>query len=300
MPILRSAFSLACLLALCGLFPFPLPRALAQADALSGSSEGRLVRNEEGFSLDLAGGFELGKYRDGYYLLGSRTVPGLILVKSLPGLTAAQLDRNFQAGYTDHTVRLTPDGVAEELATSGGAGKLVEVRGFLYEGEVRGLLAGYLRPDGGGLLLFAVTTPEQWPELSPIAGQVARSVSLFHPDPQELIKTWKERLSGFQLVHAPQQENRGGAADTQTGAYYLCGDGSFVYEHDAKGVSEPPADRATSQRSGSWDIVPQQRWAELVLRFRDGRKQSYRLSRNDLETYLDDQRYFVLSHERCP
>jgi hypothetical protein len=296
--MVRSAFSLACWLGFCAALALPVSRAWAQTESPADAREGHLVRNEEGFSLDLAGGFELGKYLDGYYLLGSRTVPGLILVRSLPGLTAAQLDRNLRDGYTDNTVQLTPDGVAEELATSGGAGKLVGVRGLLHEAEVRGLLAGYLQPDGGGLLLFAVTTPEQWPELSPIAKQVARSVNLFHPDPEEMIKTWKERLSGFQLIRAPgRDQNR---ADTQTTAYYLCADGSFAYEPGARPVSQRPAEQAKDRRSGSWDIVPRQRWAELMLRFRDGREQSYRLSRDDHETYLDDQRYFVLSSDRCP
>jgi hypothetical protein len=228
----------------------------------------------------------------------------LILVKALPGLTAAGLNRNLRSGYTDRTVRLTPDGEAAELDTTGGAGKLVEVRGFLYDGEVRGLLAGYLRPNGGGVLLFAVTTPQQWPQLQPVAEQVARSVSLFDPDPQEMVRTWKERLSGFQLIHAPDAD---GASDSARAsavakkqAYSLCGDGSFVYEQDTAAASERPADQAAGKRDGTWDIVPRQRWAELVLVYRDGRKQAYRLSRDDHETYLGGERYFVLNNGGCP
>ncbi len=292
--MLQAAITLACLLGL----SVP-PAARAQTASLPGSADGHLVRNEEGFSLDLFGGFELGKYRDGYYLLGSRTIPGLILLKSLPGLTAAQLDRNLQSGYSDRTVQLTPESGASELNTSGGEGKLVDVSGSLYKDEVRGLLAGYLRPDGGGLLLFAVTSPKQWPELSQVAAQIARSVSLFHPDPQELIETWKERLSGFQLVHAPAEgQNRGAGADTSTRAYALCGDGSFVYDPNTQPVSERPA-KGAANPSGTWNIVPRKTWAELSLKFRDGRSQSYRLTRSDHETYLDDQRYFVLSYEGC-
>jgi hypothetical protein len=283
--------------------PPPGSSALAQTARLQDVPEGRLVRNEDGFVLDLAGGFELGKYLGGYYLLGSRSTPGLILVKALPGLTATELDRSLRSGYTDRTVRLTPDGMAAELDLAGGAGKLVEVRGFLYEGEVRGLLAGYLRPAGGGLLLFAVTTPEQWPQLQPVAEQIARSVSLFDPDPQEMVRTWKERLSGFQLVHAQDADGaRDRAPESAAGkqAYSLCGDGSFLYEPDAGAASESAPDRAAGRRDGTWEIVPQQRWAELLLVFRDGRKQSYRLSRDEHETYLDDQRYFVVDNDRCP
>jgi hypothetical protein len=308
MPMLRFLFSLVlfslvCLVLIPAIFPPPGSRAWAQAARLQDVPEGRLVRNEDGFALDLAGGFELGKYLGGYYLLGSRSTPGLILVKALPGLTATELNRNLRSGYTDRTVRLTPDGMAAELDIAGGAGKLVEVRGFLYEGEVRGLLAGYLRPAGGGLLLFAVTTPEQWPQLQPVAEQVARSVSLFDPDPQEMVRTWKERLSGFQLIHAPDADAAKDRAQGSAGgkqAYSLCGDGSFLYEQDAGAAWGSPADRAAGRRDGTWEIVPQQHWAELVLVFRDGRKQSYRLSRDEHETYLDDQRYFVVSKDHCP
>jgi hypothetical protein len=276
--------------------------AVAQTDRPPDTREGRLVRNEEGFSLDLDGGFELGKYHDGYYLLGSRTVPGLILVKDLPGLTAGDLNRNLQSGYTDRTVQLTPDGIAVELEKTGGIGRLVDVRGFLYEREVRGLLAGYLRPGGGGLLLFAVTSPQQWPQLSPIAAQVARSVRVFNPDPQELIRTWKERLSGFQLIHAPASDagdKSAAVAAMKQPAYYLCGDGSFRYEEGVEAGSRRPDSYMTAS-AGSWKIVPRQRWAELVLAFRDGREQSFRLTREDHETFLDGERYFVLSYDRCP
>jgi hypothetical protein len=288
----------ACLLLALAIIPWLTTRAVAQTSGDQTANEARLVRNEEGFSLDLAGGFELGKYLDGYYLLGSRTIPGLILVKDLPGLTAADLNRNLRSGYTDRTVQLTPDGIAVELGMAGGDGRLVEVRGFLNEGEVRGLLAGYLRPGRGGLLLFAVTAPEKWPELSPVAGRIARSVRLFDPDPQELIRTWKERLSGFQLVHAPSSEQTGAAAGKEK-TYFLCADGAFTYEEHAA-ASQGPTARASAGQTGSWDIVARQRWAELDLTFRDGHKQQYRLSRQDHETYLGNQRYFVLSYERCP
>jgi hypothetical protein len=132
---------------------------------------------------------------------------------------------------------------------------------------------------------------------------VARSVSLFDPDPQEMVRTWKERLSGFQLIHAPDADGASDRAPESAAgkqAYSLCGDGSFLYEQDAGSAPESPADRAAGKRDGTWDIVPRQRWAELVLVFRDGRKQSYRLSRDEHETYLDEQRYFVLANDSCP
>ena len=291
-------FSLVCLVLIPAIFPPPGSRAWAQAARLQDVPEGRLVRNEDGFALDLAGGFELGKYLGGYYLLGSRSTPGLILVKALPGLTATELNRNLRSGYTDRTVRLTPDGMAAELDIAGGAGKLVEVRGFLYEGEVRGLLAGYLRPAGGGLLLFAVTTPEQWPQLQPVAEQVARSVSLFDPDPQEMVRTWKERLSGFRLAPGPAGDGTGGRPEKK--AYALCGNGSFLdAESAARAENRKPNGAPSGNEAGRWAITARNGQATIVFTFPDGQEESYQLSRQEHETYLDGQRYFVLPDDLC-
>ena len=295
--MLRFVFSLACLL----LSSSPISRACAQNPLQDVPDE--LVRVEEGFSLDLAGGFELGKQDDGYYLLGSRTTPGLILVRALPGLTEAELNKTLRSGYNDATVQLTPEGPITEIPFQGGYGKLAEVRGSLLEGEVEGLLAGYLREGGGGLLLFAVTSPEQWPELNDAAEQMARSVRLFVPNPQELIQLWTERLAGFKLVHTPDanETRRTQPGDrAATKAFQLCSEGTFFYEEGAEAVAnDPAADSATDRMAGTWKIVPTQLRADLVFMFEDGKSESYRLNRRDQETYLDDQRYFVLPNERC-
>ncbi len=249
---------------------------------------------EDGFSLELAGGFELGRQQDGYYLLGSRTIPGLILIRALPGLTATELNRSLRSGYSDPTVQLTPLNPAAEVSMKSGFGKLAEVEGVLMEGEVRGLLAGYLREDGGGLLLFAVTAPEQWPELNPVAERIAESVRLFVPDPEELIRLWTERLAGFQLVRAADAaEGAQQASPEESKTYHLCSGGAFFYEPQNNAAD------AEEHIAGNWQVVPTGLRVDLVLTFEDGRGQSYRLSRLDQETYLDDHRYFVLPNERC-
>jgi hypothetical protein len=260
----------------------------AQAEPQNATPEARLVRSEEGFAFDLAGGFRLGMHKDGYYLLGSKTIPGLILIKALPGLTAAELNRSLRSGYADRTVQLTPEGAAEDVPIQGGSGRLAEVSGSLMKDEVRGLLAGYLRPEEGGLLIFAVTTPDQWPDLQPIARQIAESVALFDPDEQELVGVWKERLSGFQLMYAPQGSDPKDAEEI----FHLCGDGSFVYQ-------QPAAEPSSADRAGSWKIVAAEGQASIEFTFADGTSRAEELSREDFHTYLGKQRYFVLPTDQC-
>jgi hypothetical protein len=298
----RFALTAACLILSTAVLSSPVSRIWAQANPLQNVPD-QLVRIEEGFSLDLEGGFQLGKQQAGYYLLGSRTIAGLILVRAMPGLTAAELNETLRSGYSDPTVQLTPEGPVTELPFQGGFGKLAEVRGSLLEGEVEGLLAGYLREGGGGLLLFAVTSPEQWPELNPAAEQMARSVRLFVPDPQELIRLWTERLAGFKLVRTPgANETRAPRQDhTGTNAYYVCSDGAFLFEQGAGPAQseDQPPDSAADAVAGAWEIVPTRLRVDLILRFENGKSESYRLSRIDEETYLDEQRYFVLPNDRC-
>jgi hypothetical protein len=259
----------------------------AQAGSGAQQPEGRLVLKEKGFSLDLAGGFQLGMERDGYYLLGSKATAGLILVRALPGLTADELSRNLRSGYSDRTLQLTPEASAEEFPIQGGSARLAEVSGFLMEDAVRGLLAGYLRPEEGGVLLFAVTTPEQWPELRPAARQIAESVVLFDTDPTELIEFWEQRLSGYQLLYAPEGSDPKDAREI----FHFCGDGGLFHERPA---AEPPADR-----TGNWKIVVEEGQAVISFTFADGTGRSHELRREDLHTYLGGRRYFVLPTERC-
>ncbi|MEX2301196.1 MAG: hypothetical protein WD733_09680 [Bryobacterales bacterium] len=295
--MLRFLVSVACLL----LSSPPIARAWAQANPLQDVPD-QLVRIEEGFSLDLQGGFQLGKQQDGYYLLGSRTIPGLVLVRAMPGLTAAELNKTLRSGYSDPTVQLTPEGPVTELSFQGGFGKLAEVSGSVLEGEVEGLLAGYLREGGGGLLLFAVTSPEQWPELNSAAEQMARSVRLFVPDPQELIRLWTERLAGFKLVRAPAaNETRRPPEGAATREYFVCSNGAFLFEQGAaaaRSEAQPP-NSAADAVAGNWEIVPARLRVDLIFRFENGKSESYRLSRSDEETYLEEQRYFVLPNDRC-
>jgi hypothetical protein len=51
--------------------------------------------------------------------------------------------------------------------------------------------------------------------------------------------------------------------------------------------------------AGAWEIVPARLRVDLIFRFENGKSGSYRLSRTDQETYLDEQRYFVLPNDRC-
>lgn len=299
---MRLRLSLACLFL--GLEILFCPSSLVRAQEPLQEAPDQLVRMEDGFSLELAGGFQLGRQQDGYYLLGSRTIPGLILVKALPGLTAAELNKSLRTGYSDPTVQLTPRGPVTELRMEHGFGRLAEVEGVLMEGEVQGLLAGYLRESGGGLLLFAVTAPEQWPELNPVAEKMAESVRVFVPDPQELIRLWTERLAGFRLVRGTDASESGAGKQQENPedakVYHLCSSGAFLYEpnEDSATQENKPAD-SEDRVAGNWQVVPTGLRVDLVLTFEDGRSHSYRLSRLDQETYLDDQRYFVLPNERC-
>jgi hypothetical protein len=254
------------------------------------SSENRLVLDDEGFSIALAGGFQLGKQQAGYYLLGSNQIPGLILIKPLERLDSAELDRAMRSGYHDEAVDLTPLGEAVELAGTPGTARLIEVRGELQRGEVHGLLAGYLRPGGGGLLLFAVTTPQQWPQLEPIADKMARSVALYGPDPQVLVETWRGRLAGFRLVHVPNGETDPADADR---SYALCADGRVAYEQKPA-PGEGPVGAPPASASGHWDLEAAGRKAVLRIQLDGGDKQSFTLTREEHKTYLDGVRYFVL------
>jgi hypothetical protein len=258
----------------------------------------RLVENEAGFAIGLAGGFQLGRREDGYYLLGSRSLPGLILVKPLAGLTAAELAQGMQSGFHDSGAQLTPDGVPSELTVEGASGKIVEVSGVLNRSKVRGLLAGYLRTSGGGLLLFAVTAPEQWLDLKPVAEQIARGVTLFEPDVEELIRFWKERLSGFRLAPGPAGDGTGGRPEKK--AYALCGNGSFLdAESAARAENRKPNGAPSGNEAGRWAITARNGQATIVFTFPDGQEESYQLSRQEHETYLDGQRYFVLPDDLC-
>lgn len=103
---------------------------------------------------------------------------------------------------------------------------------------------------------------------------------------------WKESLAGTKLEQ--QWHASGGPTDaTAKTTWHLCPDGTFRSSHSATASVEAQGSLSLSSNqvthSGRWSVETRGQDVFLVLRQRDGRTISYRLSSDGQTTYLDGQ-----------
>lgn len=261
------------------------------------------IRKNEGFSIKLSGGFILVGQNDGFYLLGSKTVPGMIFVKPHYGVSEASLNQGIKSGYQDEGVYLTPSKPGIDINTSGGIGKVVEVTGILDGAQVQGVMAGYVGKRGQGLLIICLTTPNQWSKMQSSAQKMVNGVQLFSPDISSEMQAWRDKFRGMQLTYMSTFGDYSGGGSSKT-VYYLCSNGSFLYQDSSSMSFDIDAgfghQHNSGQGIGQWKLQSQGGKALIVFNFNDGNSQSYALTLNGTKTYLNDTRYFVTQNEKCP
>ncbi len=265
-------------------------------------SAGRFTKKEDGFSLALAGGFFQINNQDGAYLLGSKTTPGLILVRPEPSLTPADVEEGMRSGHQEEGVNLVPSGSPETLKVKGGTGKMVPVTGTLDGAQVQGILAGFTAPSGPGLVVTALTTPEQWPNLKASAHTAIEDVHLFAPSVAPLVRQWDQKLRGMKMTYMSTFGDYQGGGSTKI-VYALCSDSSFSYSGSDSMSFDIDAGFGSSHSraggAGTWSIRSQGGQPTIHFAFNDGNQRTFQLSRQGSKTFLDNTRYFVTANDIC-
>ena len=273
----------------------------------------------------------IGQQSSAGFLLGSNTVPGMILVLPHTFGNLAQMRREAAEGWIDQSeqIHLPATGPVVDV----GANRIaVELAGIVQGQRVKAHLVGLMSPSGGGILILAATDPSNYgARYAQLTGQIADSAQFSKPGTvqsavakaeaprpgatkSEAAKPpatkdagiWTERFSG-QCVAYMRSSSSGGSSYSgwsEKRFLYLFEDGSFQAVGSFSGSFDTSAGfgsfgNGPQRQAGKWNVTDQGGQSHLVLTHSGAEKESFTLSRQGTQTFLNGRRWFVISHQEC-
>lgn len=296
--------------------PAPAPGRLmgaspAAAPADTGGNWFRATDN--GFDVQLSGDYQKLQASSGGYVIGSNTLPGMVLVYPNPGLSAAEIAQGASQGYADETMQLEPTGPARRFQAGNGEGQQVPVRGRFDGQAVEGFLAGYTNGQGSGVTIVAVTSPESWPQMRSHADVMTSRVRLYTPEVSPRLQQARQALAGQSLVWAHNSNQvsmnsdgyHTGSAVNAFEAWHCCAGGRGRYEGSRSSSYQGgglfgDSDSGPGAWDGQWSLDAQGEDFVLTFRFDDGSTGQWnvRVDENE-EVYVEGRRVQVKQDSIC-
>lgn len=288
--------------------------APASEAAPAPSSANMLKKPDDGFDLALPGDFHVVKEQAGMILLGSNVTPGLILVIPSPQLTEADLEKGGRDGLQTPEVQMAASAPGRDVTlAAGGKGKLVDVAGTLDNAHTQGLLGGFLRPGGGGVVLLAATTPENWPKLRPFAEDAMKGVRVYAPQVSDRLAKARQALAGHSLVYAfnnstMQQNSSGyytGSSINSFKAWHCCASGRGRYEGARSSSFQGggiigSSESSPASRDGKWTLKSQGDQFLLQFNFDSGESATWTVTVDANENvFVDGTKVKVTTDSIC-
>ena len=288
----------------------PAPASAAKSPtAPSGSS--LLEDRRLGLRFRVPAGW-IGRQTDSGFIMGSETQPGMIVVFPHAAATLETLKQGAADGWVDaeDQVNLTAAGQVRQIGSNGVA---VELAGTVQTEKARARAIGLVSPFGSGLFIIAGTAEEKYgPQYAKLADQVAASVEFFKPEVPKEASTWTERFSGRCVAYMKSSYSSGpsyGGFSTGSGwsekrYLYLFEDGRFQANGSFSGSFDSgggfgSVGSGPQRQSGTWKVIDQAGQSHLVLEHAGSGRESFKLSRQGTQTFLDGRRWFVVSHQEC-
>lgn len=272
---------------------------------------------ELGLRFDIPNGWT-GQISGDYVVLGHNTVPGIMVLFENNSPDANSLKTLAEQGIYTDVAALSSLGTFNVVATN-------RVEGMyqgLFDGtNAKGFAIGLINGLGKGLSILIVTEANKFTESHKVeAKKLANSVTFFQGRESSNTKTWKNKIVGKQLKYmntSSSSDYTGGYAGVSAKITIdLCANGTFAYYSNtnssfSSGNSNANAGsinaqsgfgytNASDDAEGNYTIGSVGNNAYLTLNFKSGKVVEYDLSVSDQnETYLDNNRYMVLTSERC-
>lgn len=238
------------------------------------------------------------------YLMGHKTIPGLIVLSENKSKTAGELKALALQGISDEGIDLSPKGEFKITGTN-------RVEGF-YEGifngsRVRVFSIGLINQLGSGMNISIVTETGKFSDTHiGEAEKVAKSVKFFRMIESPDTNFWKQEIAGKQLKYMRVRNNSdsgsgsSGMADTRI--IKLFNDGTFSYYFSASnsywGSGGSDTQRTRNEGVGTYRIYSIQGRSLLELTS-EGKTVEYELSKSpEKYTLLDGDRFAVLDINR--
>lgn len=274
-------------------FPFLILLVLLPAAVLSQSSA-KIDSKAYGYSFKAPDGWIHQDAKNGSHLFGSNTIPGLIAVFSHTYDNKEEVKAYAQAnGIQEDGMSLTPLGQIDYFSTNGIIGTFT---GWADGSAVKVAVISLFAPHGGGVSIFAATSPEEFNDSYVIlVKSIAKSAELYRPVESNLVREWRNGLSNKKLTY---YNTTSSMAEKSTlllyeNEWFIYGDESSYSSTD---YSSTFSSASTSKDGGKWKILGDDHEVQLQLTFNDGSTYLYSLELKEgsaTQVLINGDRYFT-------
>ena len=294
----------------CYIFILGILGIVGGKSALIAQQTGDIFYDQLGIGFTIPAGW-VGQEANGMYLMGSHTIPGLLLVMPQESPSVESLKTDLSNGYTDAmgTNLMPVDGLTDLGRQSFGT-----VYAGTLEGQpAKGYVIGAFNSLGQEVYVLAVTLADRYTDAHETAAKaVWKSLRFEAPKVVQSTATntgaapkgwdWKYELSGVKLTYKESYYSSTYSDGGISGGYEinnvfdLCPAGYFVYygsnNMSAGGHSSTAYSSGSNQGSGTWDVNEKNGQAVLTLQFNNGEVWTYNLEWKDKKLWMNGKRYF--------
>jgi len=255
------------------------------------------TNDEYGYSIDIDDSFQLTQNNHATYFR-SKDNDSVVIIKNWPGLDDDTAKDYLQQGYQDERIAIVSVNELEEINVDNGKGLLVDIQGIIERKLMQGIAGSYIGNNGQGMVVVISASSDDWDKLAPVAQKIAASVKFVEYSAGPNALDWYYMLAGTRL------SLRGSADDTKRREdIYFCSDGSFRHRMSRSASRELDSGSAygfsARTRSGSWKVMEDAGKSHLILRYSNGREESAIIEDRSGQTFLDDQRFYMMNNNRC-
>lgn len=266
----------------------------------SAQQTGKVEYKELGLSFNIPDGW-VGQEAEGMYIMGHNSIPGMIFV--IPHeqkLTTDQMIAESQQGLDfGGGSYLKPSATVSKLSNSTIGGPF---NGVIDGSNAKAYVTGIANPYGYGLSVIAVTTPESYNNTyQSLAMQVSNSVQFSKPvvskESKGEMADWNYQLGGTKLTWMESYSSGGldGGGYNMKTEIHLCKAGFFLfYDKNFTSMGNVGGySSGSSNGDGKWEIIKSGGVPYLILHFKDGKKNEYKLEwGEDSKLFLNGYRYY--------
>ena len=261
------------------------------------SSAQTFTNTEYGYSIEVDDSFQLTRNNDATYFR-SKDNDSVVIIKNWPGLDEDTAKDYLQQGYQDERIAIVAVNDPEEISLDSGKAQLVDVQGIIERKAMKGVAGSYVGNDGQGMVLVVSGSSEDWDALAPVAREIAASVKFVEFSPGPDARDWYYMLAGTRLSLRGSVDDMSRREDI-----YFCSDGGFKHRL-ARSVGQESDSVSTfgfsaRTRSGSWEVVDDAGKSRLLLHYSNGGEESAIIEDRNGQTFLDEQRFYMMRNNRC-
>lgn len=219
--------------------------------------------------------------QSGSYIMGSNTIPGLIIVFPHSYSSIQELVNSASEGFVDDGVRMYPSGEVETIS-SNTAG--ADFSGSFNGKQAKAYVIGVVSPNGGGLLAMCLTEASKYSlQHKKSAIELAKTVQFFQPK----VSADSRWIAGKYYSYVGSTERK--LTLCPSGIYYYNSESSYSGSStDSGGYNTGAWGTANANRGdGRWEIVGNRQQGTLIFISSNGSREEQRYQVGDGCIYIN-------------